>query len=69
MHEKMTQTQKLGDLRAIYYQLQPKQLVTESWRQFIIPNGRVTWFQGEACGGWHALVDDNTSYVPTSVSR
>ncbi len=71
MSTKATNTQKLGSLKPVYCPQTGKRIVAESQKQFNIPNGQVTWFQCEACQGWHIVIDnlnpENTNFNSLSV--
>lgn len=68
MKAKRTETQKMTGLKPIVCVYTGKQIVAQSSSEFIIPNGKVTWFHCEACHGWHVIVDNNTPISPeTSV--
>lgn len=51
-------TQKLKLLRSIFCPQTAKFIVVEISNQFIVPNGQASWFQCEACHGWHVLIDN-----------
>ncbi len=61
-------TQKLKLLRSIFCPQKAKFLVAEISDQFIVPNGQASWFQCEACQGWHVLIDNKSTeeVVPPS---
>jgi hypothetical protein len=61
MESKPTSTQKLNSLRPVYCSPMGKLIMAEVSNTFDIPNGRVTWFQCEACGGWHIMIDNQLS--------
>jgi hypothetical protein len=65
---KVTSTQKLNLLAPIYCTVTGKRLVAESHKQFDIPDGLVTWFQCEACQGWHIVIDDARPITSSIIS-
>jgi hypothetical protein len=57
MSDDTTATQELI-LQPIYCPHTGKRIMAEKYKQFDIPNGRVTWFRCEACQGWHIVIDN-----------
>ncbi len=51
-------TQKLNTLEPIYCPSTGKRIVAENHKRFTIPNAQVTWFECEACRGWHIVIDN-----------
>jgi len=59
MSLKSVATQKLNSLEPIYCPSTGKRVVAENHKRFAIPhNAQVTWFECEACRGWHIVIDN-----------